>query len=144
MTEIAFHFNAPDKVAYACRLLRKAVASGSKVVVTAPLDTLTRLDAALWSFAATEFVAHCLAPGDAALLALSPVVLSVDATQTPHHQVLLNLGESIPAGFERYERLIEVVNLDDEDRNSARARWKQYVHRGYALQRHDLKLKAQT
>ena len=24
MTEIAFHFNAPDKLAYACRLLRKA------------------------------------------------------------------------------------------------------------------------
>ena len=31
MTEIAFHFNAPDKLAYACRLLRKAVASGARV-----------------------------------------------------------------------------------------------------------------
>ena len=25
MTEVAFHFNAPDKLGYACRLLRKAV-----------------------------------------------------------------------------------------------------------------------
>jgi DNA polymerase-3 subunit chi len=142
VTEIAFHFNAPDKVAYACRLLRKAVASGSRVVVTAPVETLTRLDAALWTFAATEFVAHCFDPSDAALLALSPVVLTTDATQTPQHQVLVNLGETIPAGFERYERLIEVVSLDDTDRSGARERWKQYVHRGYALQRHDLKLRA--
>jgi DNA polymerase-3 subunit chi len=144
VTEIAFHFNAPDKIAYACRLLRKAVGSGSKVVVTAPMDALARLDSALWTFSQTEFVAHCLASADAALLALSPVVLAVDATQTPHQKVLLNLGESIPVGFERYERLIEVVDLSDEDRSLARDRWKQYVQRGYALQRHDLKLKAQT
>ena len=38
MTEVAFHFNAPDKVAYACRLLRKAVGSGARVVVTAEAD----------------------------------------------------------------------------------------------------------
>ena len=39
MTEVAFHFNAPDKWAYACRLLRKAVAAGAKVVVLAePAD----------------------------------------------------------------------------------------------------------
>ena len=34
MTDVAFHFNAPDKLAYACRLLRKAVGSGSRVVNT--------------------------------------------------------------------------------------------------------------
>ena len=28
MTEVDFHFNAPDKLGYACRLLRKAVANG--------------------------------------------------------------------------------------------------------------------
>jgi hypothetical protein len=33
MTEIAFHFNAPDKLDYACRLLRKAV--GRRPVVVA-------------------------------------------------------------------------------------------------------------
>ena len=30
MTEVAFHFNAPDKLGYACRLLRKAVATGAR------------------------------------------------------------------------------------------------------------------
>ena len=30
MTEIAFHFNVPDKLAYSCRLLRKAYLSGAR------------------------------------------------------------------------------------------------------------------
>lgn len=143
MTEIAFHFNASDKVTYACRLLRKALSSGARVVVTAPADTLQRLDTVLWTFSATEFVPHCCDTGDAAVLAMSPVVLTSDATQMPHQQVLVNLGGSIPAGFERYERLIEVVGQGDDDRSEARNRWKQYVDRGYALQRHDLALKEQ-
>ena len=32
MTEVAFHFNAPDKLGYACRLLRKAVGTGARVL----------------------------------------------------------------------------------------------------------------
>jgi DNA polymerase-3 subunit chi len=141
VTEIAFHFNAPDKVAYACRLLRKAVSSGARVVVTGAQDTLARLDTALWTFSATEFVPHCLAGGDAAQVALSPVMLASDASQAPHQQVLVNLGDGIPGGFERYERLIEVVSLGDDDRALARERWKQYGQRGYSIKRHDLALK---
>ena len=144
MTEIAFHFNAPDKLAYTCRLLRKAVASGARVVVTASAETLHRLDQVLWTFSATEFVPHCHDNNDAVVLAHSPVVLTPTPTQAPHQQVLVNLGESVPEGFERYERLIEVVSHGDNDRAQARQRWKQYADRGYTLQRHDLALKEQS
>ena len=44
MTEIAFHFNAPDRLAYTCRLLRKAVSAGARLVVTGPAEALDRLD----------------------------------------------------------------------------------------------------
>jgi len=141
MTEVAFHFNAPDKLSYACRLLRKAVASGARVVVAGPGDLLRELDAALWTFAPLEFVAHCRAGAPAEVLAQSPVVLAESARETPHHQVLLNLGDGVADGFERFERLIEVVTLDDEDRQLARGRWKHYADRGYAIVRHDLALK---
>ncbi len=142
MTEVAFHFNAPDKVAYACRLLRKAVGSGAKLVVTGEGETLGRLDVALWTFAPLEFVPHCMAGRDAALLAASPVVLSCTVQGMPHQQVLVNLGTGVPDGFERFERLIEVVAEGDEaDRLGARARWKHYADRGYAITRHDLAAK---
>lgn len=143
MTEVAFHFNAPDKLAYACRLLRKAVAGGARVVVTAPAEALARLDTLLWTFSQTDFIAHARAPGDAELLAASPVVLTETpaAAELPHHQVLVNLGTALPGGFEQYQRVIEVVSLDEDDRQQARGRWKHYTERGYAIQRHDLNLK---
>lgn len=141
MTEVAFHFNAPDKVAYACRLLRKAVSTGARVVVTAEPHALQQLDAALWSFSAVDFVPHCRQSADALLVAASPVILADAVTAAPHQQILLNLGQAVPGGFERFERLIEVVGLDHEDRQLARNRWKHYADRGYAITRHDLAAK---
>ncbi|SDP79514.1 DNA polymerase III, chi subunit [Rhodoferax sp. OV413] len=141
MTEVAFHFNAPDKISYACRLLRKATRQGARVVVTGAADMLQQLDAALWSFSATDFVAHSLATDDATVLAASPVLLLESVLEAPHQQVLLQLGDAVPAGFERFERLIEVVTLDEDDRALARQRWKHYASRGYAVQRKDLELK---
>lgn len=144
MTDVAFHFNAPDKQAYACRLLRKAVAAGSRVVVTGAGADLARLDQLLWTFSQTDFIAHVRQPADAEMLASSPVVLTdaPDARELPHRQVLLNLGEDLPTGFEAYERVIEVVSLDEDDRQRARGRWKRYTERGYTIQRHDLNLKS--
>ncbi len=144
MTEIAFHFNAPDKLAYACRLLRKAVASGARVVVTGPPASLQALDTLLWTFSPHEFVAHCRAGSPPEQLMASPVVLAAQiqgGAELPHHQVLLNLGAEVAAGYERFERTIEVVSLDEDDRQHARLRWKHYADRGYSITRHDLKLK---
>ena len=141
MTDVAFHFNAPDPVAYACRLLRKAVGSGAKVVVVAGEDTLGALDVALWTFSPTDFLPHCDINSDPSILALSPIVLASSLAKAPHRQILLNLGEHVASGFELFERVIEVVALDDESRQMARGRWKQYVELGYSITRHDLNLK---
>ncbi|MFC5523034.1 DNA polymerase III subunit chi [Polaromonas jejuensis] len=138
MTEIAFHFNVPDKLLYSCRLLRKAYLSGAQVVVTAAPEVLAELDHLLWSFSPTEFVPHCRADAQENKLAGTPVLLTESVAACPHHGVLVNLGHDIPAEFERFERLIEVVTLADDDRLAARDRWKHYTDRGYAMKRHDL------
>ena len=142
MTEVAFHFNAPDRVAYACRLLRKAVGSGAKLGVTGLPETLQQLDAALWTFSPTDFVPHCFLESEPYVVAASPVILATSIQSVPHQQVLVNLGQLVPGGFERFERVIEVVGMDDEDRQLARGRWKHYADLGYAITRHDLALKA--
>lgn len=142
MTEVAFHFNAPDKLAYACRLLRKAVGSGARVVVTAPGEALARLNGLLWTFSQLDFIPHAVASDPDHVRAASPVLLTEALTGLPHRQVLLNLGAQVPDGFEQFERVIEVVALDDEDRQLARSRWKHYTDQGYAITRHDLALKA--
>lgn len=141
MTEIAFHFNVPERLAYACRLLRKAAGSGAKVLVIGEPDNLKQLDAALWTFSATDFVPHCELDGEPAAVAASPVLLASSLTSAPHHDVLLNLGRLVPEGFEKYQRVIELVGTDDEERQLARVRWKHYTDLGYAITRHDLRLK---
>lgn len=141
MTAVAFHFNAPNKLAYACRLLRKAVGSGSRVVVTAEPADLKQLDTLLWTFSQLDFVPHALQSGEAGVVAASPVILSESVANAPHQQVLLNLGPQVPEGFERFERLIEVVSLDEGDRQLARSRWKHYADLGFTMTRHDLNLK---
>ena len=139
MTEVAFHFNAPDKVGYACRLLRKAFGTGSRVVVTGSPELLRELDVSLWTFGALEFVPHChdKTQGER-VQARSPIVLAEAPRSAPHQEVLVNLGAVVPEGFERFERLIEVVTQEDDDRAQARQRWKHYSDRGYAIVRYDL------
>ena len=141
MTGVEFHFNAPDKIGYACRLLRKAVRQGAQVAVTAEPAFLRELDMVLWTFEPLEFVPHCLANAPAQVVNATPIVLCDDARSSPHHDVLVNLGGEVPDGFERFERLIEVVTLDGDDRIAGRTRWNHYKSRGYEIKRKDLELK---
>jgi len=142
MTEVEFHFNVGDKLAYSCRLLRKARAGGAKIMVTAEPNLLAQLDQMLWTFASTEFLPHCRGDADPATLALTPIVLATSPTDPAFdgssHAVLVNLGQGVPDGFERFERFIELVGSAEDDRLSARQRWKHYKDRGYALKKFDL------
>ena len=141
MTEVAFHFNAVDKLACACRLLRKACASSARVMVTGDAEQMKLLDAQLWTFDPMSFVPHCLSDASPEILAQTPVILTTDGNlpaSVPHHEVMINLGQSLIKGFETFERVIEVVSLDEQDKALARQRWKHYSERGYPLVRHDL------
>lgn len=142
MTEVDFHFNAPDKLAYACRLLRKAYLKGARLVVVTEPESLVSLDTALWTWAAEEFLPHSR-EGDAPhVVARSPIqLLSVVPTPPGNGAtVLVNLRSTMPDGYEGYRRVIEVVSTDPRDRELARPRWMQYRSAGIEPRRHDLQL----
>lgn len=141
MTEVSFHFNVPERLSYTCRLLRKATRLGSRVAVLAAQDVLGELDRALWVFDPTDFVAHRrLAAGEAVAdrLRPTPIWLLDRVNDAPEHDVLLNLGDTVPTGFESFSRVIEIVTLDEADRSRARERWKHYSGRGYSITRHEV------
>lgn len=140
MTEVTFHFNVPDRTDYTCRLLRKAVRKGAVVVVAGPSSVLAEVDRALWAFDPVEFLPHVLLRAGEPVpprARAAPVWLLEDARQTERHDVLLNLGTEAPQGFESFARLIEIVSPDAADRGGARLRWKHYLARGYAIERHE-------
>ena len=137
MTEIAFHVNVPDKLAYSCRLLRKAYLNGARVRVTGEPEVLAELDRLLWSFSAAEFVPHCFADAPASSIAVTPILLTGTLAAPSQDEVLVNVGQAVPAEFEHFDRLIEVVALASDDVAAGRSRWKHYASRGYALTKHE-------
>jgi DNA polymerase-3 subunit chi len=133
MTRVDFHSKVPDKLLYACRLVRKACAADMRVVVfTQDRTQLDALDEALWTFSEQDFLPHVMA-GDA-LAAQTPVILTDDAEAAlPHHQILINLSGETPPHFARFERLFEVISTDEDDLAAGRERYRQYQQRGYPL-----------
>jgi len=138
MTRIEFHFNTTERLQYACRLLRKAHGRNLRVGVVGAAATLRQLDAALWTFSAHDFLPHSSATDAPEVQAASPILLGETAQGMGSLDVLLNLGDEVPAGFDQYERLIEIVATDDHGRMTARQRWKHYSAQGYELHQHDL------
>jgi DNA polymerase-3 subunit chi len=135
MTSIDFYFNAEDRLQVACRLAGKAVKQNQRLVIYAPdPETASRIDRMLWTWPAIGFVPHCAAH---AALALETPVLIASGEETPEGcEVLLNLGGECPPHFERFPRLLEIV--DAADRDAGRSRYRFYRERGYKIANHDL------
>jgi DNA polymerase-3 subunit chi len=137
MTRIDFYFEAEDKLQVACRLSAKAAQQKLRVLIYAADEAgAQRIDKLLWTWQATGFLPHCMTRSP--LAAQTPVLITCDPEDTPHDQVLLNLHHAWPPAFSRFERLVEIVGREDEDRDAARARFRFYRDRGYEILKHDL------
>ena len=136
MTRIDFHSKIPDKLSYACRLIRKAQAANTKLVVLAEdREQLNNIDSLLWTFSEQDFLPHVIA-GDS-LAAQTPIILTDDCEKAlPHHHALVNLSRRTPEFFARFERMFELVSNDEQDLVAGRERYKYYQERGYPLTHH--------
>jgi DNA polymerase-3 subunit chi len=133
MTRIDFHSDVPNKIAYTCRLVRKARAANCRIVLLAKDHTeLAILDQALWTFSELDFLPHTMAGDEFA--PDTPIILTdSDTADVPHHEVLINLSGNTPAHFARFERMLEVIAADDADKAAGRERYRFYKQRGYPL-----------
>jgi DNA polymerase-3 subunit chi len=132
LTRIDFYRYAEDKLRFACRLATIAFERSSKLVVySSDAKVLENFDRTLWTLQATKFVPHCFA--GAAVAAETPIVLSSSGDSLPHHEVLLNLDDEWPPFFSSFERVLEIVAADEDDKEKARARYVFYSKRGYDI-----------
>ena len=141
MTQVDFHFNAPDKLPYVCRLLRKASGQGRRVGVLADQETTHLLNQLLWNLNASDFVTHCLISDSPSLLEHSSVIFASnweDLSALRQLDVFLNLNDLPPSKLDGIARLIEVVGPEERDKTSARQRWKHYSQLGFQINRYDL------
>ena len=137
MTSIDFYTHVTDRLEVATRLVAKAFLAHAHVrVLTPDPQTTEALDRALWLRPPTAFLPHCRV--DNRLAAETPIWVDHVADHPGPARVLINLQSAPPSFFSRFERLAEIVGLDDADVAAGRERYRFYRERGYELRTHSL------
>jgi DNA polymerase-3 subunit chi len=122
---------------FACRLAEKAWKKGYRVFIhTSSEFEAQQLDDLLWTFRAESFVPHAIAtdPRDAAL----PVLVGTGSEPALPLDLLVNLSDTVPAYFQRFARLAEIVEPNDTQREIARSRYRHYREQGCRLRSHNV------
>lgn len=147
MSEVVFHFNVADKTDYALRLLRSIHRKGARALVMGPSSHLDVVDRMLWCLPPEDFVPHVRGRGtalDADTAQLTPLLMfdehaAVDPGLVRSHPVFVHLGEDWPAQIEAgWQRCVEIVSTDEQDRQRARQRWRRYEALGWPIARHEV------
>jgi DNA polymerase-3 subunit chi len=137
MTEVLFYTHVQDKLQTACQLSAKALTRQMRVLILTADSALTdKVSRLLWSVPSIGFYPHCRATDK--LAPVTPIIVDHVAEPLPHDQVLINLRLETPPMFSRFQRLIEIVSLDEDDRAAARERYRFYRDRGYEITTHQL------
>jgi DNA polymerase III subunit chi len=127
MPRVDFYSHVSDRWAYACRLLRRGYNSGQRILVWLPESKTSYFDHLLWTFNAQSFLPHCFI--DSALAKHTPILLTdsepvFNMPYTP--DILLNLNEVIPKHWQSFNRVLEIVSADGDDKDAARMRYRFY------------------
>lgn len=137
MTTIDFYTHVDDRLAVAARIVAKAYASHGHVRVLTPDAAATdALDRLLWVNPPLAFLPHCRL--DAPVAAETPIWVDERLQHDGPAAVLVNLHPEPPPFFSRFERLAEIIGMDDDARAAGRNRFRFYRDRGYELRTHNL------
>jgi DNA polymerase-3 subunit chi len=133
MTRIDFHTNIPDKLAYACRLARKAYSAKAKIVLlTEDAAQAAALNEALWTLSNIDFLPHVMA--DDPLAPETPIIITAsEEAALPHHEMLVNLTRRTPSTFAQFTRVFEIISIDEADAAAGRQRYVAYKKQSYPL-----------
>lgn len=147
MLRVDFAFGAHDRIAQAVRTTQRHVNKGTPLMVFCDDEQrLERYDYQLWALEDTAFVAHeRLTPH--ALEGLKVYLVDTESwpllpaklATVPYQSAwLLNLADQLPPEPQALSRILEVVGPEDDDREKARMRWRQYQRLGADLHSHRL------
>jgi DNA polymerase III subunit chi len=151
---------------FACRLTEKAYLLDLKVVLLGDTSAeVEAIDALLWTFSERSFVPHdvhrgrrgvavtaadagpaaqtATAAGSAVQTATATgpaaaVQLTQDLDSVGSADLLVNVSTRLPARLDRFARVAEIIDADDERRRLGRERFKVYRELKLAVETHQL------
>jgi DNA polymerase-3 subunit chi len=127
----------------ACRVAEKAYLGKQRVVVFIEDPALLpRFDEFLWTFGDGSFVPHDVVIRDGAPceapVALTTGPLPADEFFSTDGAILLNLGNAVPAFFDRFARVAEFLDARPEVRSAGRERFRSYRAKSIEPQTHNV------
>ena len=139
MTRVDFYVMAngglEDAMGVACRLIEKAVRTGTVYVHCQDEKQVSTLNEKLWSFRADSFIPH---EQISTKTPQETVVIGCGEPPENFHNILVNLASATPPVFARFERLLEIVPAEHHARAASRVKYRFYQDRGYPLNKHDI------
>ena len=142
MTRINFyvlHDHKPNaRFEFVCRLIEKVYKQGHQILLHTDNDRQAGIiNDLLWTWQQGSFIPHDIQTDDT--MPDSPIVISHQADlKTDMQDVLINMAIEVPLFFSQFERVTEIVDQDEQTRQSARQRYRFYQDRGYPLESHDI------
>jgi len=132
LTQIDCYHDQPDRLTQAVRLATLAWERRKPITFFIPDPARAEaFDKALWSSDPLSFIPHCHSNSAEADRTLIIITDNLDAVS--QDELLVNLGDDVPPGFARYQRLFEIVSRHDTDKATARERMAFYKDRGYPI-----------
>jgi len=126
-----------SRLQFACRLTEKAYTLNNRTYAHVGDAARAReLDELLWTFRDGSFIPHEIA--SAASSDAPPVVIGHQTETGADGDLLINLAESIPTFFDRFDRVAEIIEASEEGRRRGRERFAFYRDNGYAPNTHKI------
>lgn len=123
---------------FACSLLEKAYLAKQSVYINAATsDDANQLDAFLWTYKEESFLPHQLVETGAHNPPL--ILIGHSEIKAPSQNILMNFQETVPAFYQQFEHIIEIVAADERIQQAARNRFKYYREQGCQIETHKLK-----
>lgn len=138
-TRVTFYLLDDDtpgtRLAFSCRLAEKVWKLRQRVHAHVPdAAAAAALDDLLWTFRQGSFVPHEVV--STATDATAPVTIGCDAAAAPPADLLINLTDALPDGFDRYPRVAEIIGTDPAARAAGRQRHRAYQQAGCTPETH--------
>jgi DNA polymerase-3 subunit chi len=145
MPEASFYIlstrSLPERYLFACKLIEKTYRSGQFCYVyTDTLQQCQQLDDQLWTFRKNSFIPHQIYDGtDNKTPDYEQTVLIGTHTAPEKWQKLIfNLSSKYPDNLAKTERILEILDQNEELKQAGRLRFRQYNKDGFNTTTHNM------
>ena len=142
MPEVTFYLLASEaeqqRLLFVCKLVEKAYRSGSFCYVLTDTDAQAqRLDDLLWSFRAGSFIPHQTYTGTRPELDNLILIGSLEPP-SEWQKVIINLSSKGPESIDQTERILEILDANEEIKARGRWRYRLYQQLGIETTTHNM------